>query len=235
MEELTSIRARIRGLWFLLILVASFVMGKVLGDVSTTRLLLLLGAIVTVSIAAIFIGITFSRDLLGIADREERLQNGLEELQKHQMHLVSNQFLLISDEMLRGIENGATKIRIISPDLHDDESTFYETILANVKAGKSYDYVIPDRPDLKAKMDRLLDHLRRDAQLSSPQQLPVRYESWSSSPIITEYVIYDSPKYEGLRGFAEIRTGPDPSDNTNFPLTLDDTHQLNHWFDEMFQ
>lgn len=227
MEKLTSPQTIIRSLWFLLILIAVFFLESVLGNIPSSRLLLVLGAIVVVSIVSVFVSFTFSQDILGIADRAEYLQHGLEELQKHQTMFISN-------DMLKKIEYGARRIRIVSPDLYDDQHLFYETILANVKADKYYEYVIPDRPDLVSKMDRLLEHLKRDARIFDDQRIPVRYQVCSDFPIVTEYVIYDTPKYEGLKGFSEIRIGPNPSDNTNFPLKDDDTYLLNRWFDQLF-
>jgi len=227
MEKLTSPTVIIRSLWFLLILIAVFTLEKVLGDVASSRLLLILAAIVLVSIVSVFIGFTVSRDILNMADRAEYLQHGLEELQKHQTIFVSN-------DMLKKIEHGAYKIRIVSPDLYDDQHMFYETVLTNVKANKYYEYVIPDRPDLISKMDRLLEYLKRDAKISDDQGIPVRYRVCTDFPIILEFVVYDSPRFEGLKGFSEIRIGPNPSDNTNIPLSNEDTYVLNRWFDELF-
>jgi hypothetical protein len=221
-------RIFLKSLWFPLVILAVFILETVLGNIPLSRLILILGSVVVVSVISIFISFAFSQDIIDLTNRTEQLQKGLDELYKHQA-------IMVSDQALIDIESRAKKIRIISPDLYDDQHTFYETVLANIKANKVYEYVIPDRPDLISKMDRLLAHLYNDTGLHEKRQLPIRYKTCSDYPIITEYVIYDGPEFDGLQGFVEIRVGSNDADNTNVPLNDKQTYLLNRWFDQLFK
>lgn len=152
------------------------------------------------------------------------LLDGIEELQR-------TRGLLVSNEALRDYEIKANHIRVVSPDLFDDFNSFYPTILANVKAGDRYEYLIPDLATTRGKMGHLQEMLRQDGGFAVASDVPVTYRV-VATPIVTEYVIYSGGEFSEPKGFYEIRLGN--GDSTNCPLLPDEVFSLNDWFDSHF-
>lgn len=216
------------GIGYALILLAVFVTAYLLQQVPNERLLLILGAVALVSITSVLISFIFLGKTVNLTETADRLQQGLKEL--HEIRAIA-----ISDEDLKNhYESEASKIRIISPDLYDDIELFYETIVANLRSGKIYEYVIPRRPEVVSKMKELLEKIQYDLGVTAKEKLPIRY-SIVDFPIITEYVLYKTPKgKKELEGFMEIHFGPDARDISNLPLDESKKHQINELFNNLF-
>ncbi len=212
-----------------LILVAVFITVYLLGQVPAQRLFPILGAIALISTISVLISFIFLRKATDLTETAERLRHGLKELQRMRAICVSNQ------ELKQYYESEASKIRVISPDLYDDFNIFYETILANIRLKKTYEYIIPKREEVESRMEELLEKLQHDLGVNKRDELLIRHKK-VEFPVITEYVLYQTPSGEKeLEGFMEVRYGPTDQDTTNVPLNENEKHIVNNLFQTLFR
>lgn len=213
---------------YILILIVVFFTELLLGKVPFDRLLLYLSVIFGIIVCSTISGFLVFRDVFSLTEKTDQLHKGIQELYKQSAILVSN-------EALKEYESKANFIRIISPDLYNDQNSFYQTVLTNLKSNKVYQYIIPDNPELIDKMHSLITHLGNEAGIKKGKGLKLYYRAVSNFPILTEYVLYDGNSFGELRGFMEIRAGSKKIEYTNLPLREKETHIINNYFDKMFQ
>jgi len=210
----------------ILILIAILALEIVVGLVPVKNLLVvLLSVSVTVVIVAI-VGYLIFDYLFNLTAGARGLVASINEL-------FRKEGMFISNETLKGYEEKANKIRVISPDLYDDRNLFYTTILENIADKKKYDYIIPNDRTIKGRMTRLRKQIAKELN-HGDMEIPIRYRVCDDFPIFTEYVIYEGDTYNDLTGFIEIRVNQGKSDTVNVVLSDEDTNNICQWFDEKF-
>ena len=163
----------------------------------------------------------------------ENIHSYVNEIQQGILELQKTQALLASDKLLQKCEREATLICIVSPDLKDDDTTFYKTILSNVKANKSYRYVIPRDDVCMNKMAQLRKRLSNDANIPLDVTFPVQYMIYPM-PVSTGCCIYENLASGQLIGFLEIPIGPHVNDISHAQLPMPTVHKLRLWFEDSF-
>lgn len=99
--------------------------------------------------------------------------------------------LIVHDDDLERREARATDIRVISPHLTLDRGNFRDTILANVKGGASYRYLIPDELAVIGAMQRLAAELNAAAK-SGRKSPAVEWRVVPAACVCFDLVIYDA-------------------------------------------
>jgi len=142
--------------------------------------------------------------------------------------------ILISNEELKDIETEAEKIRVITPCLRNDsdKGLFYATVRDNLGRGKQYQYIIPNSDHIKAEWKKLVKDLKGDLK-QDVEPVLMEMRCFSDFPITTEFVLYDIPKK--LMGFAEVVINPTSHQTTNYPLSQNQTFEMNELFDRLFE
>lgn len=210
------------------ILIITIVIGTMFSELSIEYLVAILVSIWVTTFTASGLGYLLLRKIFSdLLTKESYL---LEEL--NEVYTRSNS--AIPNNVLKYFEESADKIRILTPDLVDDNTEFYDTVLSNIKQNKKYQYIIPDTKETISKIKLLIKRLRCDTNKSGDDDLSIEYRTWSKSPIVLETFLYDLSDRGELKGFVEVCISSEAGNVANIPLTNDEAHKLNAWFDELF-
>ena len=211
------------------ILIITFVIGTMFSDISFEQLITILLVIWFTTFTAASLGYLLLNKIFSeLLTKESYLLEELNEVYTRRNSAIPN-------NVLKYFEESACKIRIVTPDLVDDGDEFYTTVLNNIKQNKQYQYIIPDTKEIISKMKQIIKRLLNDTNKKTIDELPIEYRTWSKSPIILETFLYDLPDNGELKGFVEVSISTNDQSVANVPLTNDETHRLNAWFDELFE
>ncbi|GAB3973707.1 hypothetical protein GCM10028806_28120 [Spirosoma terrae] len=213
----------------------TIVIAKITGMISGKDQLLIYTFTVGTAIAMSFLAFFILKELFDVPDTAKNISEMANNLLESINETNKREKLLVPNNQLKRIESSADIIRIISPDLYDDEHEFLDTIVLNIKNDKKYEYIIPDKPEVVNRMIRLIKKVEHKSGKKS-EEININYRVIppNQAPIVTAYGIYDGKEIKSLTAYVEVRIGDVKTETSHIQLNKDEAHSLNHWFESLF-